>query len=72
MNIAIDVLLFLKDCIVSDDEEQKSEANQPDRPSNNLEEPSYMLTGVEALEAIPRVHSVRIIYNQVCEDILTA
>ena len=55
MNIAVDVLLLLKDGIVSGDEEQKSEANQPDGPSNSLEEPSYMLAGVEALEAIPRV-----------------
>jgi len=55
MNIAVDALLLLKDGIVSGDEEQKSEANQPDRPCNSLEEPSYMLAGVESFEAIPRV-----------------
>ena len=55
MNIVVDVLLLLKDGIVSGDEKQKSEANQPDSPCNSLEEPSYMLAGVEALEAIPRV-----------------
>lgn len=30
MNIAVDVLLLLKDGIVSGNEEQKTEANQPD------------------------------------------
>ena len=30
MNIAVDVLLFLEDGIVSGDEEQKTEANQPE------------------------------------------
>ena len=30
MNIAVDVLLLLKDGIVSGDEEQQSETNQPD------------------------------------------
>ena len=60
MNIAIDVLLLLKDGIVSCDEEQKSKANQPDRPCNSLEAPPYMLAGVEALEAIPRVQIERV------------
>ena len=60
MNIAVDVLLLLKNGIVSGDEEQKSEANQPDGPSNSLEEPSYMLAGIEALEAIPRVQIERV------------
>jgi len=60
MNIAVDVLLLLKNGIVSGDEEQKSEANQPDRPCNCLEEPSHMLAGVEALEAIPRVQIQRV------------
>jgi hypothetical protein len=52
MNIAVDVLLLLKDGIVSGDEKQKSVDIQPDRPCNSLEEPSYMLAGVEALEVI--------------------
>ena len=30
MNIAVDALLLLKNGIISGDEEQKSEANQPD------------------------------------------
>ena len=55
MNIAVDVLLLLKDGIVSGDEEDESEADQPDRQCNSLEEPSHMVAGVEALEAIPRV-----------------
>ena len=55
MNIAVDVLLLLKDGIVSGDEEDESEADQPDRQCNSLEEPSHMFAGVEALEAIPRV-----------------
>ena len=55
MNIAVDVLLLVKDGIIPGDEEQKAKANQPDRPCNNLEESSYMFAGVKALEAIPRV-----------------
>ena len=47
MNIAIDVLLLLKDGIVPGYEEQKSDTNQPDRPSNCLEEPSYMLVKID-------------------------
>ena len=55
MDIAVDAMLLLKNGIVSGDEEQESETNQPDWPCNSLEEPSYMFAGVEALEAIPRV-----------------
>ena len=61
MNIAVDVLLLLKDGIVPGDEKQEAKANQPDRPCNSPEEPSYMLAGVEALEAIPRLSSVLMI-----------
>ena len=40
MNISIDVLLLLEDCIVSGNEKQEPDANQPNRPSYELEEAS--------------------------------
>lgn len=57
------VLLLLENGIVSGNKEQKSDANQPDRPSKRLEEASNMLTGIAALEVIPRVQIQRVQQN---------
>ena len=59
MNIAVDVLLLSQNGIVSGNEEQKSDADQPDRPCHELEKASYILTGIEALDTIPRVQIQR-------------
>ncbi|MCQ2095656.1 MAG: hypothetical protein MJY59_02810 [Bacteroidaceae bacterium] len=60
MNISVDALLISQNSIVSGNEEQKSDADQPDRPCHELEETSYMPAGIEALDAIPRVQIQRV------------
>ena len=55
MNIAVDVLLLLENGIVSGNKEQKSDADQPDRPSKSLEEPANMVVEINSQATIPRV-----------------
>ena len=55
MNIAIDVLLLLENGIVSGNKEQKSDADQPDRPSKSLEEPAHMVVEINSQATVPRV-----------------
>ena len=60
MNIAIDALLLSQNGIVSGNEKQKPYSNNPYRPCHELEKASYMLAGIEALDAIPRVQIQRV------------
>ena len=59
MNIVVDILLLLENGIVSGNEEQESNANQPDRPSKSHEEPAHMVVEIDSQTTVPRVQIQR-------------